>query len=186
MDQGSYIETRVERALMKGFPYIAIDPRCISENPEARDLAGNEYCAQETQETMIISRGCIDKCSKCLVEVPYEIASKLFLDPVSGKIICDFLIIWEGSGEGLYIGRNVEAHVIEATGHNIYSIVSEGDHVRSRSKIAYITTGKGEVRTLRAGVDGIIVYISQELTSKPEKLLFVVVGGDNVRRARIF
>jgi hypothetical protein len=171
---------------MRGFPYIAIDPKCLEGSPEARYFARNTYCIQERARELLASKGCPDSCSNCLVEIPYEVAGKIILDPVEGRITCDFLLMWEGSGEGLYIKEGTRSYVIETAGHRIHSIVSEGETVRSGSKIAYISTGKGEVRTVRADVEGVIAYIYQDLTSKPEKLLFIVVGGENVRRIRIF
>lgn len=186
MDQGSHIKASMERALMKGYPYIAIDPRCLEGNPEARYFARDTYCIQERDGELIASKGCPNSCSKCLIEVPYEIAGELILDLVGSRITCDFLLMWEGSGEGLYVKGDTKAYILETTGHRIHSIVSEGEVVRSGSKIAYISTGKGEVRTVRADVEGVIVYIYQDLTSKPEKLLFIVVGGEDARRVRIF
>ncbi len=171
---------------MNGFPYIAIDPKCLEGSPEARYFARNLYCIQERAGGLLASKGCPDSCSNCLIEIPYEIAGKIMLDSVEGRITCDFLLMWEESGEGLYVRGGTKAYVIETTGHRIHSIVSEGENVRSGSKIAYISTGKGEVRTVRADIEGVIAYIYQDLTSKPEKLLFIVVGGKNVRRIRIF
>ena len=76
---------------------------------------------------------------------------------------------------------------LENTGKPHAGGIGIGWHVWEEvgDRVAYIATSKGEVRSVRSSFSGVVVYISQLPASKPEKLLFVIVGGENVRRARI-
>ena len=170
--------------MSRGFPYIAVPRECIATSGSS-EFARGGYCLREGGGGLEAARGCSGECASCLIEVPYEAAGDVILDRAGGRVRCGFLIMWEGSGEGLYIRAGAEAYIIEAVGRRIHSLVSEGDRVVRGSRVAYIYTGKGEVRVLRSDVEGVVVYISQELGSKPEKLLFIVVGGGNVSRVRI-
>lgn len=168
--------------MIRGFPYIALSHNCRSID---QTLFGrNKYCLEERGGEYIVVRGCGESCSNCYVEIPYEEASTMFLKG-EGRNPCSFIIMWESSEEALHISEGVELGVIEVEGHRVHWLVSEGDSVRVGDRVAYITTSKGEVRSVRSSFSGIVVYISQLPASKPEKLLFVIVGGENVRRARI-
>jgi len=170
--------------LSRGFPYIAVPRECVAASASL-EFARGGYCLRGFGGGLEVVRGCSGGCALCLVEVPYEAAGDIILDRVGGRVRCGFLIMWEGSGDGLYVRGGSEAYILEAVGRRIHSLVSEGDEVVRGSRVAYIYTGKGEVRVLRSDVEGVVAYISHELGSKPEKLLFIVVGGGNVSRVRI-
>ena len=166
--------------MSKGFPYIAVSSKCI-EDPGG---LAKRYCRAGSEDNLVIRPGCDYNCSDCYIEVPYEEAGSIIIDS-SGAIKCSFIIMWKGSEEYLLVERGVSAYIIEIEGHRVYGVASEGDKIARGDRIAYIATGKGEVRLVRSGFEGVVVYVAQKPESKPEKLLFIVIGGENVRRARI-
>ncbi len=169
----------MERELRKGFPYIAVSLKCV-EDP---GRPGKRYCVTDPGENPVVTAECGSNCSDCYIEVPYEEAEQLIMG--SGVIKCGFIIMWEGSDQCLLVREGAIAHSIEIEGYRVYGIVSEGENVAKGDRIAYIVTGKGEVRTVRSLFPGVVAYAAQKPESKPEKLLLIIIGGENVRRARI-
>lgn len=172
----------MERELSRAFPYIAISSRCLKDTGDP----ARKYCLTDPKDGggVAIAPGCSEGCNECYVEVPYEEAGHLIIGE-GGIIRCGFMLTWDDSKESILVGEGVAAHVIELEGYRIHSMVSEGSRVARGDKIAYIATKKGEVRSVRSGFDGLVVYAAQKPESRPERFLFIVVGEDHVRRARI-
>ncbi len=62
-------------------------------------------------------------------------------------------------------------------GFEVYPVVEEGSEVRYNDKIAYIITGKGEVRTVRYKGVGTVFYIDEVLGEKPVKYRIFIKRG---------
>ncbi len=168
--------------MSRGFPYIAISSRCFEDT---RDSA-RRYCEIDPKDGggVAITPGCNNSCIECYVEVPYEEAGSLIIGD-SSVIKCGFMLTWEGSEECILVGGGVAAHAIEVEGYRIHSLVLEGYRVARGDRIAYIATKKGEIRSVRSGFEGLVIYAAQKPGSRPEKFLYILVGEDHVRRARI-
>jgi len=107
--------------------------------------------------------------------VPYESGWQLIFDPVDARVTRAFavLIPWR-DGEALYLAEGVRLELVEVSGVHVNLVAREGDEVGRRDVVAYTVTGKGETRTVRAGVEGLIVYIAWDPTSGAERYIYLV------------
>ncbi|MEL9939791.1 MAG: DUF2118 domain-containing protein [Ignisphaera sp.] len=117
---------------------------------------------------------------KQLVEIVYEALPELAIDVEKGIVKTSFAIYLPENDQLLYVDTATKAFIIEASGKNVYPLVSEGKVVSEHEKIFYVVTNKFEVRVIRAEVRGIVVYIGDALDSETSKMILIIVGEDNV------
>ncbi len=114
-------------------------------------------------------------------KVIYEPAYNLFLDLERAEIVRDTIIFLPWTKEYIKIESGTNVELLEISGKKVYLFVREGDKIRYNDKIAYILTGKLEVRTYRSPSEGIVIYITS-LSEKPVKYLLVVVSEAATRK----
>ena len=122
---------------------------------------------------------------RVLGKVIYEEAWDLVLDPVGGRAKRAFALVmpWRG-GEALLVEEDTRLYLVEAYGVQVVFAAREGDEVRERDVVAYVLTGKGETRSLRAGVAGVIVLIAWERGSHPPRYAIAIADPPDVVRLR--
>jgi len=116
------------------------------------------------------------------VEILYNRLVDIALDLVKGITTMGILIYAPTSREYLFVSKNANVKLIEAAGASVIPLVREGDKVSERDRVFYILTRKREVRSIRAGTRGIVVYVSDIVPSVPMKYVMMIVGEENVRR----
>ena len=123
--------------------------------------------------------------SRAFGKAIYEEAWDLVLDPVAGRARRAFALVmpWRG-GEALLVEAGVRLYLIEAHGTQVVFTAREGDEVGERDVLAYVLTGKGETRTLRAGVSGVVVLIAWERGSHPPRYAIAIAEHPDVVRLR--
>ena len=114
-------------------------------------------------------------------KVVYEPAFNLFLDLEEAKIIRDIVVHLPWRREYIKVERDTKVDLIEISGKNVHLFVREGDKIEYNDKIAYILTGKLEVRTYRSPSSGLVIYITS-LSERPVKYLLVVVDEFKTRK----
>lgn len=107
---------------------------------------------------------------------PYEQAWQLVIDPVEAKATRTALVLipWEGY-RGILLLPGDELELIEARGTQVSHVSREGREVRERSVLAYILTGKGETRTLRAQTRGTVALIAWYPGEHSDRYVYVIV-----------
>ena len=113
--------------------------------------------------------------------VPLESAIGEVLDVEGGFVRTAFVVLvpWLG-WRGMLVDVGTKFSVIEAWGVEVNPVSLEGARVGDRSILAYVLTGKGETRTLRSGVEGVVVGIFSDLTVSPPRYLYVVVDEESI------
>ncbi|OYT39478.1 MAG: hypothetical protein B6U89_04055 [Desulfurococcales archaeon ex4484_58] len=99
-----------------------------------------------------------------------------------------FIVIKKYTGgemNGMLIEKNITPCLAEVSGIYPYILVSEGEKISNKDKIAYIITNKGEIRTIKSPCDGFIALIINITWEKPEKYILVVVKENEFRRITI-
>ncbi len=115
----------------------------------------------------------------------YDEAWSLVLDPVEARATRAFAVTlpWRG-WEALFVEAGTRVYLVEVHGVQSSLAVREGDEVGERSIIAHVVTGKGETRTVRAGVEGIVVLVAWEWGSLPPRYAVAVAPRGSVLRLR--
>ncbi len=119
-----------------------------------------------------------DPCEDCikLCMMPYEQAWMKIVDPVKAEITAKAALVipWEGR-RALYLKPGVKVKLIEAYGIDVSHVSFEGERVGPRTVLAYVLTGKGETRTLRAGEEGIVALILTDLSEAPPRYVYALI-----------
>ncbi|MEO3993896.1 MAG: DUF2118 domain-containing protein [Desulfurococcaceae archaeon TW002] len=90
----------------------------------------------------------------------------------------DVQVCSESTGKCVEVRSSDKLVVTEVSGNEVFANVREGDYVKRSSKLAYIITGKKEVRSLRSNSEGLVVLVHEVPASRPSKLLiFIKEGG---------
>ncbi|ABN69924.1 conserved hypothetical protein [Staphylothermus marinus F1] len=112
-----------------------------------------------------------------------------YIDLVKPATKKAFIVIPEYSGEkemnGFLIDENKKLCLIEVKGIQPYVFPREGDEIEERDKVAYIITGKGEVRTIRSPCKGVVLLVINFPWEKPEKYVLAVVNKNDIREITI-
>jgi len=116
----------------------------------------------------------------------YEDIIREAIDLVKAVSTREFIVVprykREGDLEALRVSRDARLCIMEVAGVQPIVFLSEGDIVEEGDKIAYIITGKSEVRVYKSLCSGIVVLVVNITWEKPEKYIVVVVKQDDVRR----
>lgn len=91
----------------------------------------------------------------------------------------------KGELEAYLVEKNTRNCLIEVKSIHPYVLVREGDKIDLHDKIAYMVTGKGEVRVYKSPCKGLVLLVVNFPWEKPERYLIVVVGENDIRRIRI-
>ncbi|MGC8982413.1 MAG: DUF2118 domain-containing protein [Desulfurococcaceae archaeon] len=128
----------------------------------------------------IIVRGAGQECEKIFGLVPYERVID-YVDLVEAKTKASILMAFEEPEKpprGYLIEKDTPLCLQEISGDHLYFLVSEGSRVEKGSRIAYIVTGKLEVRSVASLCTGSVAFIVDMPWETPRKALVVVVPSE--------
>ncbi|MEM0105613.1 MAG: DUF2118 domain-containing protein [Zestosphaera sp.] len=86
------------------------------------------------------------------------------------------------SGECVSVSVEDRLRVIEISGSEVMVDVEEGMCVKLGGRLGSIITGKGEVRSVRSDVSGMVVLVHEVPVSRPSTTLVFIKVGDCVER----
>ena len=153
-------------------------PRLYVEGEESR-----EYMLIDLERRIYrITRDASDRIGSERVAglVPYEAGWNVIFDPIEARITRPFAVLvpWR-EHEALYAREGLRVSLVEVTGIHVNLVAREGEEVGEKDVLAYVVTGKGETRTIRAGVEGLILYIAWDPGAKPERYVYLIVDQDD-------
>ncbi len=147
----------------------------------------NTPCIVRRGDTYILSRECSGE--EYYGHILYEDVVEKAIDLEKAVVKKEFIVIPRYTGEkemkALLVREGAEACLMEISGVNPYTSLREGDFIETREKIAYIITGKGEVRAYKSPCSGIVVVVANLPWETPEKYIVVVVSRDAVREITV-
>lgn len=118
---------------------------------------------------------------KCYVKTHDDIKSvqchelvELLLSPQRPTV----LVCNEVAGKCVEVRSSDKLAIIEVSGSEVFVNVRECDYVKRGSKLAYVITGKREVRSLRSDFDGSVVLVHEVPASRPPKVLVFIKEGE--------
>jgi hypothetical protein len=151
-------------------------PRLYVEGVEAR-----EYMVADLETLTYKLTGRPEGSGVILGKAIYEDAWDLVLDPVEGVAKRSFAVVlpWRNF-EALYVAEGTKLLLLEAYGVQVNFVAKEGDKVRERDVVAYILTGKGETRTLRAEAEGVITLIAWQKGTHPPRYAIAIADTADV------
>ncbi|WP_062662090.1 DUF2118 domain-containing protein [Aeropyrum camini] len=111
----------------------------------------------------------------------YEHAIKESIDIVGSKVVRSFVVLipWRGM-KGLMLREGTRVKLVEAAGVQVSHFSLEGTRVGERTVLSYILTGKGETRTLRAGVEGVVAIILTDHARHPPAYIYVIADESDI------
>jgi hypothetical protein len=138
------------------------------------------------RDHMCFSEMNLCRSGKSFVEVVYERIPELILDAERGTLKSDIAIYSPVVDQVLYVPSNTRVFLVEASGRSIYPLVSEGENVSNDRKLFYVVTNKFEVRVVRAGVSGVVIYVGDVVGGFviANKMLCIIVSEKDVCRLR--
>ncbi|MEM2006332.1 MAG: DUF2118 domain-containing protein [Sulfolobales archaeon] len=74
----------------------------------------------------------------------------------------------------LSLARGSKVAIVEISGSEVYPQVDIGDYVRVNELLAYIITGKGEVRSKRSALEGYVALLYEDPASRPLKCYIIL------------
>jgi hypothetical protein len=115
--------------------------------------------------------------------VPYESGWGKIFDLVKAEVTRSFgvLVPWLDN-KILYVKEGVKVSLIEVSGVQASLVAREGEEVTPESVIAYVVTNKGETRTIRAELRGVIIYVAWEPASVPERYVYLVARPEDIKK----
>ena len=111
----------------------------------------------------------------------YEEALDEIIDLKEGKTTVSFCVVLPGKEKALMVESGRRVSLLEVKGRKVVIVAREGQRVDPRSVIAHTITSSGSSRTIRAGMDGIVVFIGVISHINPEHYIVAIAGEDDVR-----
>jgi len=108
------------------------------------------------------------------VELLYDKVPGVAVDLTSGLVLFDLMIIVGPKGFLMKAGSRV--NIVEVSGYRVFAAVREGDTVAQNDRIAYVLTGKGNVRTIRSPYNGVVVYVGEIIPSTVQRYIILIAG----------
>lgn len=144
-------------------------------------VKGRDYMIADLETLTYRITGSPEPGKLVLGKAIYEDAWDLVLDPVEGVAKRGFALVmpWRGF-EAIYVPKGSKLLLVEAYGVQVNFTVREGDTVSERDVVAYVLTGKGETRTIRAGARGVIVLIAWQKGSHPPRYAIAIADNSDV------
>ncbi|MEB3787775.1 MAG: DUF2118 domain-containing protein [Desulfurococcales archaeon] len=117
--------------------------------------------------------------------VTYEKALEEILPDLSQPVVArSFIVLVPWRREALLVEKGTRVTLVEARGTHVTHTAREGDRVDEGTVLAYVLTGKGETRTVRARSRGVIAYVGW-LGDSPQTHVYVIVPEDSVTRLEV-
>lgn len=105
-------------------------------------------------------------------------------DLINGDVVRDELLVRNDRLDVLiHVNRNAKVCILEVSAREVILDVDECVRVDEGDLVAYLITGKGEVRGFQSRCKGYIVLI-EELVGGPQTYKIYVVGDEYVREVR--
>ncbi|MEN2999621.1 MAG: DUF2118 domain-containing protein [Acidilobaceae archaeon] len=117
-----------------------------------------------------LERGTFEIGKGELCKVLYEEGWGRAISP-EGRVLRSFLIV--RNREGVFVKEGSAVRLFEVRGSAMRLIAREGERVEEGEAIAQIASRKGELRSVRSDVRGLVVYIAW-LPGKPERYVYAV------------
>ncbi len=158
------------------------------EFPEVfvKGVSGDYYIVLESGVYRFSKQPCGEEFYGHIV---YEDVIDKAVDLVEAVVVKDFIVIpryrAKGDLDALHIPSNTRLCIMEVKSLHPYVFVDEGDFVGKGDRIAYMVTGKGEVRVYKSLCSGIVVLVVNITWERPERYIIVVVGESDVRRITV-
>lgn len=154
------------------------------------DRGSNKYIILLNDEYQLTSNPeKVSKSEKRYGHILYENIVDEAVDLVEPRITRGFIVIPHYTGEdsmkAYIVEKNVKPCLIEVKGVYPHILVEEMDEIDEKDKIAYVITGKNEVRVIRSPCRGVVVLVINFPWEKPERYLLVVVGRDELREITV-
>ncbi|MEM4484386.1 MAG: DUF2118 domain-containing protein [Sulfolobales archaeon] len=163
--------------MVSEYPYILLESLC-------EDVRDPEHCYCLDQDAKILGHGC-GECSKCYVEKPYEEAYKYFYDSERSLSSRSFVVVPPRSSYGLLVPSGASLKALILKGSYVTTLVSEGEEIKEGSRIAQILTRKGEFRTYRSPLEGVVIYISNMLEEDYSNVIIILAEKISLDRVEI-
>ena len=110
------------------------------------------------------------------LEVYEEVAWGRVVDVIGAVIMnrAAVVIPWKG-GKALFLDKGMRVDIVEVYGRQVAFQAREGDYVDGKSVLAYVLTGRGDTRSVRAGVEGVVALIAWDQASYPPRYAYIIV-----------
>ncbi len=151
-------------------------PRAFVEGEE-----GKEYACVKGDE-VIFTR---ERKEGCFGKVPIEIIFDKVIDLLEGEVKRSFIIHDPKENRAILVPKGTKVTLQESHYQRVFYSVREGEELKEGEKIGHSITGKGESRTLRSPIDGVVVLVHQELYGKADKYILVMADKDSVKFLKI-
>lgn len=127
-----------------------------------------------------ISKVLPEEFSRDFKEVECPSLKDLIIDDVLSNevVVCNNKL-----GMCIHVLGNARVCVAEVSGRGVILNVDEASQVGRDDLVAYVITGKGEVRNFYSRCEGYIILI-EEFSGRPQGYKIYVVGGKYVRKIR--
>lgn len=116
-------------------------------------------------------------CEEVYSIIPFEEVLR-FIDLERAVTLRDLVVVTrvDESLKAYYVPANTPVCIQEITGRNIYVFATEGSRVKKSERVAYIITGKREVRNVYSLCEGFILACVDVVWERPEKVIMVVLS----------
>jgi len=113
-----------------------------------------------------------------------EVECPSLKDLIIGDVLSNEVVVCNNRlGTCIHVFDNAKICVTEVSGREVVLNVDETSQVGGDDLIAYVITGKGEVRNFYSRCEGYIILI-EEFSGRPQGYRIYVVGGEYVRKIR--
>lgn len=100
---------------------------------------------------------------------------------IRNNVIKKSFIVNTVNGRYILVEKGLKPYVYDVRGVRVHLLVSEGDEVKPRERIAYILTRKHETRVLKSDVEGVVVLVGYLLGEPVDHYVVLVLGRDYVK-----
>jgi hypothetical protein len=121
----------------------------------------------------------------CFKETEEYPCLEVFRELTRGGSVTGITVCNERNGLCIELRESTVLKVIELEGNEVFFQVDVGSFVKRGGVLAYIITGKGEVRSFRVQDEGYVIFIHEDPVARPMRYTVVLgSGGVAVREFR--
>lgn len=143
-------------------------------------------CIYEVEKDSFVMSTCLEgrRALRVFKKRIYEKSHLEVLDLEENVVVKSFILYAPLGKEYMLVESGCKVSIVEARGVNVFFYKFEGERVLEGDLVADEISKKGEVRSLKAPCNGVIVLIGDYVES-PHRYLLVFTGEENVRRVSI-
>ncbi len=158
---------------------VYLMPKIYVETPSKEQL--NE-CIVLIDDTVLECRHLkeLKEGTRLFRKIMYDKALDEVFD-MQNNIIRRSFIVNTVDGKYMLIEKGLKPYVYEARGVRVHLLVSEGDEIKPRERIAYILTRKHETRVLKSDVEGVVILVGYLLGEPIDHYIVLILGRDHVK-----